>query len=79
MKYLAGVPIAIGMSSHIHMIVGTHGDNLENIMRDMKKHTSVALKVAIELHPAESRKEWMLWMMKRAGKNNSQNGGFQSR
>jgi putative transposase len=65
------------MSSHIHMIIGTHGDKLENIMRDMKKHTSVALKTAIEQHPAESRWEWMLWMMKRAGRKNSQNVGFQ--
>lgn len=50
------------------MIIGTHGDNLEHIMRDIKKHTSIALRAAIEQHPAESRREWMLWMMKRAGK-----------
>ena len=31
------------MTSHVHMIVGTHGDKLEDIMRDMKKHTSIAL------------------------------------
>ncbi len=65
------------MSSHIHMIIGTHGDKLENIMRDMKKHTSSALRAAIEQHPGESRKEWMLWMMKRAGTKNSQNAEFQ--
>jgi REP element-mobilizing transposase RayT len=65
------------MTSHIHMIIGTHGDNLENIMRDMKKHTSTALKEAIRAHPGESRKEWMLWMMERAGKKNSQNLNFQ--
>ena len=65
------------MSSHIHMIVGTHGEKLENIMRDMKKHTSTALKQVIQEHPAESRKEWMLWMMERAGKKNGQNEKFQ--
>jgi len=65
------------MTSHIHMIIGTHGENLENIMRDMKKHTSIALRTAIEQHPGESRREWMLWMMKRAGKKNSQNKSFQ--
>jgi putative transposase len=65
------------MSSHVHMIVGTHGNPLEDIMRDMKKHTSVELKNAIKQHPAESRKEWMLWMMERAGKKNSQNVAFQ--
>ncbi len=65
------------MSSHIHMIVGTHGDKLENIMRDMKKHTSGALKKAIQGHPGESRKEWMLWMMERVGKKNGHNNAFQ--
>ena len=65
------------MSSHIHMIIGTHGDKLENIMRDMKKHTSNALKQAIKSHPGESRREWMLWMMERAGKKNAHNSEFQ--
>ena len=65
------------MTSHIHMVIGTHGDKLENIMRDMKKHTSTALKQAIKEHPTESRREWMLWMMKRAGEKNSQNSKFQ--
>jgi putative transposase len=65
------------MSSHIHMIIGTHGDNLEHIMRDMKKHTSIELKKAIKNHPQESRREWMLWLMEKAGKENSQNTDFQ--
>jgi putative transposase len=65
------------MTSHVHMIVGTHGDKLENIMRDMKKHTSLELKKAIKEHPQESRREWLLWMMERAGKKNSQNLEFQ--
>jgi putative transposase len=65
------------MTSHIHMIIGTHGEKLENIMRDMKKHTSIQLKNAIQQHPGESRKEWMLWMMERVGKKNSQNTDFQ--
>jgi putative transposase len=59
------------------MIIGTHGDKLEDIMRDMKKHTSLALKNAIQNHPGESRKEWLLWMMERAGRKNSQNINFQ--
>jgi putative transposase len=65
------------MSSHIHMIIGTNSYKLEDIMRDMKKHTSLMLKNAIKNHPQESRKEWMLWMMERAGKKNSQNLNFQ--
>ena len=65
------------MTSHIHMIIGTHGEKLEDIMLDMKKYTSAALKKAIQQHPGESRKEWLLWMMERAGKKNSQNLNFQ--
>jgi putative transposase len=65
------------MTSHIYRIIGTNGDKLENIMRDMKKHTSTALKQAIKEHPTESRREWMLWMMERAGRKNSQNSEFQ--
>jgi REP element-mobilizing transposase RayT len=65
------------MTSHIHMIIGTHNAKLEDIMRDMKKHTSLELKKAIQNHPSESRREWLLWMMERAGKKNSQNLNFQ--
>jgi putative transposase len=65
------------MTSHVHLIIGSHGDPLENIMRDMKRHTSQQLKAAIKNHPKESRREWMLWLMERAGKKNSNNKEFQ--
>jgi putative transposase len=65
------------MSSHVHMIIGSHGGKLEDIMRDMKRHTSDTLKKAIQNHPAESRREWILWMMERAGKKNNNNINFQ--
>ena len=53
---MAGVPIAIGMTSHVHMIIGSKKDKLEDIVRDMKKHTSSELKIAIKHHPQESEK-----------------------
>jgi putative transposase len=65
------------MTSHIHMIIGSDGEKLEDIMRDMKKHTSLELKKAIKNHPGESRREWLLSMMESAGKENSQNLSFQ--
>ena len=65
------------MTSHVHMIIGSHGDKLEDIMRDIKKHTSAALKTAIKNHSAESRREWLLEMMEKAGRENSQNLNFQ--
>jgi len=65
------------MSSHVHMIIGTQVDNMENIMRDMKRHTSEKLREAITANSKESRREWMLWMMQRAGQKNSNNANFQ--
>jgi REP element-mobilizing transposase RayT len=47
------------MSSHVHLIIGTKAEKLENIMRDMKKHTSAKLKECIKVHPQESRREWL--------------------
>ena len=65
------------MTSHVHMIIGSKQDKLEDIIRDMKKHTSSELKTAIKSHPQESRKEWIIWMMERAGKKNSNNKDWQ--
>lgn len=45
------------MTSHIHMIIGTHQAKMEDIMRDMKTHTSKQLRKAINEHPTESRRE----------------------
>ena len=65
------------MTSHVHMIIASKRDRLEDIVRDMKKHTSSELKTAIKNHPQESRKEWIIWMMERAGRKNSNNKDWQ--
>ena len=65
------------MTSHIHMLIGTNKDKLQDIMRDMKRYTSERLKQEIKNHPQESRREWMLNMMKSAGEKNSNNINFQ--
>jgi len=65
------------MTSHVHMIIGSHGDKMEKIMQVMKKHTSDKLKLAIKDHPSESRREWMLDIMTKAGAANSNNVAFQ--
>lgn len=54
------------MTSHIHMIIGSHADKLERIMQNMKRHTSEELHKAIRNNPQESRREWMLLMMEKA-------------
>jgi putative transposase len=65
------------MPSHVHMIIGSSKNKLEDIVRDMKKHTSLELKAAIKNNVSESRKEWIIWMMERAGKKNGNNSGWQ--
>jgi len=65
------------MTSHVHMILGKQVKNMEDIMRDMKRHTSHQLKDSIHNNSTESRKEWMLWLMQRTGRRNSNNSDFQ--
>ncbi len=50
---------------------------LTNILGSFKSYTSRNLKEAIKNNPQESRKEWLLWMMKHAGMKNSNNKDFQ--
>jgi len=70
--------IAIGVTSHVHMVLGTDGKNkLEDIIRDMKSYTSRHIHKYMEHNPSESRKEWMLWMMEMAGRKLSNNHDFQ--
>ncbi len=65
------------MTSHVHLIIGTVGEPMQAILRDMKKHTSKKITAAIEANPQESHREWMLWMMARAGKKNPNNEQMQ--
>ena len=65
------------MPSHIHMIISSNDKLLEDIVRDMKSHTSSLLKMLIKEHPQESRREWIVWICERAGKNNSNNIDWQ--
>ena len=60
-----------------HMIIGSKKNKLEDIIRDMKKHTSSELRMAIKNNNFESRKEWIIWMMERAGKKNGNNKDWQ--
>ena len=36
------------MTNHVHMIIGSNKNPLEDIVRDMKRHTSVELKKTIQ-------------------------------
>ncbi len=66
------------MTNHVHMIVSAKdGYFLENIMRDMKKFTSMEIIKAIRENPAESREKWMLQAFEEEGKRNSNNIRYQ--
>lgn len=65
------------MTSHVHMIIGTKQDKMQDIVRDLKKYTSKEIIKAIRENPRESRKDWMLWMFERAGKKNGNNKNIQ--
>ena len=71
------------MPSHVHMIIGSNKNKLEDIVRDMKSFTSTALRKSISENIQESRKEWIIWIacpdlsgMERAGKKNGNNNGW---
>ena len=59
------------MPSHLHFIIGSNLEPQENIMRDFKRFASGSLKTEIKNHTGESRKEWMLALMNKAGKKSS--------
>jgi len=65
------------MTSHVHMIIGSHGQKMETIMQGMKSVTSRDLRQAIVNNEKESRREWLIEMMEYAGKQNNHNGKFQ--
>ncbi|MBC7398775.1 MAG: transposase [Mucilaginibacter sp.] len=66
------------MSNHVHMIIGRKGEpSLSDIMRDLKKFSSFRILQEIKQNPQESRKEWLLYLFAKAGKQNSNNKNYQ--
>jgi putative transposase len=66
------------MSSHIHMILARHGkQNLEHVIRDVKKYTSSKIIEAINNNSHESRRDLLMWLFKRAGTRNPNNTHYQ--
>ncbi len=59
------------MPSHVHLIFRAKDNNPSEVLKNFKVHTSKALQKMIEENLQESRKDWLLWMMERAGKKNS--------
>jgi putative transposase len=65
------------MTNHVHLIISSDTNQLENIVRDLKKYTSKQIIKAIQENNSESRKEWMLNIFSFAGKSNNNNKDYQ--
>jgi REP element-mobilizing transposase RayT len=62
------------MTNHVHLIISTQSPNkLSDVLRDLKKFTSNNILKEISKNQHESRKNWMLWIFKKAGENNNKN------
>jgi len=59
------------MTSHIHLIFRAKESNPSDLIKSFKTHTSKELQKLISGNNQESRREWLLWVMKRAGAKNS--------
>ncbi|TFH08268.1 MAG: transposase [Nitrosomonadales bacterium] len=59
------------MPNHVHMVFRSADADPSGLLRDFKGFTARKLLKEIEDNPQESRKEWMLRIMERAGKGNS--------
>lgn len=52
------------MSNHCHLVARAKHENLSDIIRDFKKFTSKAIYKSIEENDQESRKAWLLKVLK---------------
>ena len=56
------------MHSHLHLIISSEGEPLQDILRDFKKHTSKQIVRTIE-EINESRKEWLFRAFSKAAQD----------
>jgi putative transposase len=52
------------MNNHCHLIISAKNNNLSDVIRDFKKFTSKKIYASIEENPKESRKIWLLKVLK---------------
>jgi len=64
------------MSNHVHFLCRAINENLSDVIRDMKRHTSKKIVEAI-LAGDESRKDWLLMIFRFAARKHSRNNEYQ--
>ena len=58
-------------TSHVHLVFRSKNEDPSGLLRDFKGYTTRKILKEIEENQQESRREWLLWMMEKAGKNTS--------
>ena len=53
------------MSNHVHLIISSEKGKLSDVIRDLKKYTATQIVKAIQKNKQESRKRWLLWLLKK--------------
>ncbi len=53
------------MSNHCHLIIRSEGFKLSDVIRDFKKYTAKKIFEAIQTNEKESRKRWLLWLLRK--------------
>lgn len=64
------------MTNHIHMIISSNKNKLTDIIRDFKKYTATKIVDAIANNATESRKNWLLWLLKNDNEINFWQEGY---
>lgn len=65
------------MTNHLHIICkAKDGYSLSDILRDFKRHTAKSILLTLKNEP-ESRREWILKLLKKAGSGNQKNKEYQ--
>ncbi|QCK15556.1 REP-associated tyrosine transposase [Mangrovivirga cuniculi] len=67
------------MTNHLHLVVSSDKGDLSGILRDFKKYTSSKIIQAIEDNDKESRKKWLLWLLKDGDKNKLWTKGYHAK
>jgi REP element-mobilizing transposase RayT len=61
------------MTNHIHLVANVTDGSLGTVLRDFKTYTSKELVKMISCNIKESKRDWMLRLFERAGKQNPLN------
>ncbi len=64
------------MPSHIHLVCRRNKGLLNDLLRDFKSYTAKEILKKVQLHPQESRREWLLYMFKFFANRYAQNAEF---